>query len=239
MRMKNQDRNRRPVSIEQLLIWAYHDQMVHQAQRGRSGLTPMSAAPLAAASKVWSETTPVVASKNQGFEAAEDAWRIHDLVLQLGAISVDCGQDLAAARYHGLSQYRGAEPPLGSVGTVDNTARPWPTNGVLSIDLRALVMIHANKATRPIVYREADIRFKPDAVVWHPKKRTGVFAKGWFCHCVAVGIMAGDVVQSERVFAAWRQALAQLLALLRPIPLTMFDVTDELPGHPQKARQSA
>jgi hypothetical protein len=236
---QTEDRNRRAVSIEQLLIWAYHDQMVHQAQRGRSGLTPKSALPIAAASSVWTETTPVDASKNQGFEAAEDAWRIHALVLQLGAISVDCGQDLAAARYHGLSQYRGAEPPLGSVGTVDKTGRPWPTNGMLNIDLRALVMIHANKATRPVIYRAADCRYKPAEVVRHPRQKGGVYARGWFCHVVAEGILPGDVAQAAAVFDAWRQALAQLLAMVRSIRLTMFDVTQGLPTHPQNSRESA
>lgn len=227
----NDDRNRRAVPVEQLVNWAYAVQMVHHAQRGRSALTMKSASPLAAQSSIFSEVVQVDASRDQGQEAAPDAWRIHDLVMELGMLKVDCGQDLAAARYFVLPQYRGAEPPHGTGGDADKTARPWPTNGLLSIDLRALVMLHGSRASRPLTYAAPDCYYKPEDMVRH-KNNSGAYRLGWFQHVTPVGILPGDVAQADAIYAAWHGALRQLSKGLADIPLTMFSVTDALPPPP-------
>lgn len=229
MTRENEFRNRRVVSIEQLLVWAYCQQMVHQATRGKSGLAKSTPpAPMAASSTVWSEVTPVDSSRNQGFDAAEDAWRVHDLVMKLGSSEIDCGADLRASRYHVLGQYRGAEPPTGA-GSVDVTGKPWPTDGMLHVDLRALVMIHATKATRPNRLLTVDFRMKPGPIVRHPKQRGGVYRLGWYCHVTAIGTLPGEVAQEFSLYRAWRDALVGLRDRLRSTSLTMFNVTSDLP----------
>lgn len=233
-----EDRNRRAVSIEHLLVWAYHDQMVHRATRGGVELA-RGGGPKASSSSMFLEGAPIEASKKQGYEAAEDAWRIHDQVLKLPAITVDCGQDLAAARYHMLGQYRGADPPVSDAGTVDRSRRVWPTDGRLDINVPLLVMIHACKATRPDYDADPDFRLKPGPVVRHPKQKGGVFSRGWYCHVTAEGYLPGDAVQAFEQYQAWHKALERLVKDMQATRLTMFAVTTALPPPPSKPRLRA
>jgi hypothetical protein len=234
-----EDRNRRPVTIEDLLIWAYHDQMVHQARQLPVELVSGSKGPLAAYSSLWNDGAPVESSRKMGFDAADDAWRVHDLVMKLGTTKVDCGQDLAAARYHALGQYRGAEPPIGGVGTIDKSARGWPTNGIVDIDLRVLVILHASRATRPDDDLVADFRMKPGDLVRHGQQRGGIYKLGLFCHITADGVLPGDVLQAWALYEAWRGALVSLAESLASIRLTMFAVKTTLPAPMPKPRAPA
>lgn len=236
---RNEERNRRTVTIEDLLIWAYHDQMVHQARQLPAEMGVSSKGPLAAYSSLWADGAPVESSRKLGFDAAEDAWRIHALVMRLGTVRIDCGQDLAAARYHALEQYRGAEPPIGRVGTVDATARSWPTHGFVDIDLRVLVILHASRATRPDANLVADFRFKPGDMVWKASQRSGVFTKGWYQHVTAEGILPGHVVEEAARYEVWRAALVHLVDKLASIRLTMFAVKSTVPAPIQKPRAPA
>jgi hypothetical protein len=200
-----EDRNRRPVTIEDLLIWAYHDQMVHQARQLPVELVSGSKGPLAAYSSLWNDGAPVESSRKLGFDAAEDAWRIHALVMKLGTTKVDCGQDLAAARYHALEQYRGAEPPIGRLGTVDKTARSWPTNGIVDIDLRVLVILHASRATRPDDDLVADFRMKPGdhgLARSEQSRRLSTAKAGIVQHITADGVLPGHVLQAWALYEA-------------------------------------
>lgn len=235
---KGEERNRQAISIEQLLVWAYCDQMVHRARHDRD-LGVRDSAPLASYSPLWDEGAPVESSRQSGFDAAPDAWRIHEEVLKLGKVTVDCGQDLAAARYHVLEQYRGAEPPLGNCATMDKQARPWPTDGLYEIDVRTLVMMHASRDSRPERRCIPEVRFKPGQVVRHPKSKGGVYSRGWFSHVQPVGVLPGEALQAYEVYRAWRSALEQLQVRFRSIRLTMFDVTRALPPGSQKPRLRA
>lgn len=230
-------RIRQPMPIEQLLIWAYADQMVHEAQR--SEIVVKSAGPLAAYSSLWSEgATPINSSMNLGFRAADDAWAIHEAVQQLQSMKVDCGQDLAATRYHVLGQYRGAEPPIGQAGAVDKSARgsttqrPWPTDGILTIDVRGLVMVHASQVTRPDALAMPDFRFIPGQVVWHPTNRARNFSKGWFAHVSVEGVTPGEALELFHKYRAWWDALDGLRRKLQAAPLTLYRVTDAMPPKP-------
>lgn len=225
----SEDRNRRALSIEALLQWAYAAQMVHLATKPQAGLTLRSAPPLPAQSSVYAEAVPVQSSAQTKFEAANDAWKLHDQVMRLGMVKVDCGHDLMAMRYHALPQYRGAEPPHGTRATADKSARPWPTDGVLQIDVRGLVMIHASKVTRPITYDAPDFHWKPEDIVWKPKQRSGAYQRGWYQHATPVGILPGEVALTDALYNAWRDALARLAREMAAIPLTMYAVTSELP----------
>lgn len=224
----DQERGRQVLSIEQLLIWAYAYQMVHRATR--TPLIVKSKGPLAAYSSLWSEgATPIDSSSSQGFSASDDAWAVHDQVMKLGKINMDCGQDLAAARYHALGQYRGAEPPLGHYGTVDKTTRAWPTDGLLELDQRSLVMVHASRSTRPEVPGEPDFRFAPAEMVWNPKRRSGPYQKGWFQHVSVKGTLPGDVAEIRQIYRTWRNGLDLVRRGLKPIRLLMFKLSDVMP----------
>lgn len=221
------ERNRAIVSTEQLLTWAYRDQHVHQARRGPIQREAPQG-PLAAYSSLWIEGAPIEASADRGFTAAEDAWKIHHLVMGLGRYEVDCGDDLAAARYHRLGQYRGAEPPIGR-RSGQQSDRPWPTHGKLDLDLRTLVIIHATRAARPMLPGREPVRYERGDIVWHPVRKTKVYAKGWFCHVLADGDLPGDLIEAWEVYMAWRGALVRLQREFRAIPFTMFSVNDVLP----------
>lgn len=232
------DRIRQPLPIEQLLVWAYADQMVHEAQR--TPIIVKSKGPLAAYSSLWSEgATPIDSSINLGFSASDDAWAIHEEVKKLDRVTVDCGQDLAATRYHCLGQYRGAEPPIGYAGAKDKTARgattqrPWPTDGLLTMDVRMLVMIHASQASRPEAPTAPDFRFKPGPLVWHPKRRSHMYARGWFSHIEMDGVTPGEAREALEKYRAWWNALDRLRRQIQASGLTMFKVTDAMPPKAQ------
>lgn len=224
------DRIRQPLPIENLLVWAYATQMVHLAQPEQA-LTVSRTGPLATYSSLWSdEGTPVDSSAHQGFRASEDAWAIHREVMKLGRVRLDLGDDLRAARYHALQrgQYS-IEPPTGRASNADHSGGPWPTDGVLKIDVRGMVMMHASMATRPDRPAPVKVRFKPGEVVWHPKRRGGVNGKGWYQHVTAVGNMPGEAAAATSRYEAWRGALQQLRAQVQALRLTMFVCTDALP----------
>lgn len=229
------ERNRMSVGIEALLIWAYRDQLVHQAQREPVELTHSKAGPLAAYSSLWNEAAPIEASRRLGFEAADDAWQVHRLVTGLGKYGVDCGAHLRASRYHRLGQYRGAEPPV-ERRSVDHTARPWPTDGRLEVDLRGHVIFHATRASRPTLPGREPISFKPAERVWHPNRRGGVYGKGWYSHVTAQGDLPGDRLRDWEVYMAWRGCLVRLQRALQATRLVMFTVTDALPLALEKPR---
>lgn len=228
----SQDRIRKALSIESLLVWAYGEQMVHKARRLPVELGS-SKGPLAAHSALWTECAPVDGGGAKGFDASEDAWRVHEQVMELKRQTVDCGDYLAASRYQGLPQYRGAEPPHSGHRSSEMRgpamARSWPTNGHLLIDVRMLVIMHAAKATRPEQPGPTDFRFKPEQMVRHPSSKGGVYARGWFQHVTAVGILPGDVAMSAATYQAWFDALAQLQRVFTPMMLTMFLVNADLP----------
>lgn len=222
------ERRREPVSIEELLVWAYADQRVHQARRTPVELS-RGGGPLAAHSSLWTECAPVDGGRNVGFDAADDAWRVHAEVMKLKPVVLDLGPDLRAARYHALGQYRGAAPPTGKPGNADASANVWPVDGVLRIDVQALVMIHATRASRPEKPMPPLVRYKPAETVWHPKRRSKVYARGWFCHVSAVGNLPGDVAADAQAYRAWWEALAGLQARMRATQLTMWSVTQAMP----------
>jgi hypothetical protein len=75
------------VGIEDLLIWAYRDQMVHAArpEGAPAELGRLAGAPKCKASSALFGADGVgEGSRNLGFEAAPDAWRVHAAVLGLG-----------------------------------------------------------------------------------------------------------------------------------------------------------
>jgi hypothetical protein len=66
-------------------------------------------------------------------------------------------------------------------------------------------------------------------MIWHPVRKTKVYAKGWFCHVSADGDLPGDLIEAWEVYMAWRGALVRLQRQLRAITFTMFSVNDVLP----------
>jgi hypothetical protein len=230
------DRIRQPLPIENLLVYAYGAQMVHQAQR--DAVVVKAKGPLAAYSSLWGDNaTPVDSSVNQGFRASEDAWAIHDQVMSLRPVEVDCGHDLRVARFHALPiGSHGIDPPTGRVADADFSGNPWPTNGVLKIDLRALVMIHASRATRPDQPEAVKLRMKPGAVVWHPKRKDRVYSHGLYCRVAPVGYLPGEARQAIALYTAWREALDRLRRQVQAIRLTAFACTDVLPPPVKKVR---
>lgn len=224
------DRIRQPVSIEELLRWAYCDQMVDKAVR--APIVVKSKGPLAAYSSLWSEGVPVESSAGAPNVAADDAWVVHDLVQQLGRVTVDCGQDLAATRYHEAPQYRGADPPTGCLGNADQVGRPWPTNGLVNIDVRTLVMVHASRATRPEYPPRPSWRLKAvhKGMVHFPKRGGGgVYRKGWYHHLEIEGVTPGEAAETAAIYDAWWGALDQIRRQLLTIRLMMFMPTLEMP----------
>lgn len=223
--------------VEALLQWAYGQQMVHLAQRP-TAIVARSGGPLAAYSTLWSDgAVPIDSSVDQGFRASDDAWAIHDLVMAIKPVTLDLGQDLAAARYHALGQYRGHAPPLGRAASADHSAQLWPTDGWLTIDVRGLVMVHANRATRPEQVGGDKLRLKPGEVVWHPKRRGGAYTKGLFCHVTASGDLPGDIRASTETYAAWWNALDAMRRQLQSARLTMFSVITAMPPPVRKPRR--
>lgn len=223
------DRIRQPMSIEQLLVWAYADQMVDRAQRDLDVKRPSP--PRQATSQLWSEGAPVNASAANGFGASDDAWEIHELVRALQPLTLDLGPDLRASRYHGLSQYRGFEPPTDRAATADHTALPWPTDGILKIDVRMLVMVHASRATRPEYPGRPDFRLKAvhKGLVRHPKSKGGVYGRGWYHHVELDGVSPGEAAETAAKYRAWWEALDWVRRQFPPDGLTMFRVTPEMP----------
>lgn len=227
------ERIREPLPVEALLQWAYGEQMVHLARR--EAVVTRSKGPLAAYSTLWSEgATPIDSSSDQGFRASDDAWVIHGLVQALKPVRLDLGQDLAAARYHALGQYRGAAPPVGNTGNADRTAQPWPTNGLLEIDVPTLVMVHANRGTRPQLLGDEPLRLKNGGLVRHPRRRDRAYVKGWYCHVVAEGDLPGEVRAAAETYRVWWEALDGVRRRLQAIRLTMFNVTTGMPPAPKK-----
>lgn len=220
-------RNKRCVSIEQLLWWAYNSQKVHKALS-----TPVATKlklPTLAKASTWSTCAPIDASLEHGFRAASDAWIVHQEVMKLECIVVDCGHDLAASRYHGLAQFRGAEPPIGRIEDRGRSARHWPTDGILELDMRMLVGLHASQVTRPVKPGVPEMRIEPGETVWHPKRKTKVYSKGWFSHVTVVGEMPGEILESLVTYKAWWLALDGLRQQLSPMCLTMFSITNSMP----------
>jgi hypothetical protein len=228
----SEDRHRQRVSVENLLVWAYRQQMVHEARTAPAELVG-GGGPLAAYSPLWADGVPIDNSRKMGGDAAPDARRVHALVLGLGRVTVDCGHDLAAARYHRLMEYRGAEPP-GVAGNADRTARPWPTDGLARIDMPSLVMLHASRGTRPEWPLRADWRLKPmhNGMVRHPRQKGGVYQRGWYHHVQADGVLPGDVALARQTYGVWWDALRGLLDQLVGMRLTMWSVTEALPPPP-------
>jgi hypothetical protein len=153
----------------------------------------------------------------------------------LGSVTVDCGQDLAATRYHSLGQFRGFDPPLGKPGTVDQVARSWPTNGVLEIDVCSLVMIHASRDTQPERPARPDWRLKPvhKGMVRHPSSKGGVYQRGWFHHLELDGLSPGEVREMWAIYRAWWDGLDTVRRKLDGAKLTMFALTDVMPPKPR------
>ncbi|MBV9549093.1 MAG: hypothetical protein JO256_05400 [Alphaproteobacteria bacterium] len=226
-------RNRRQVGIEALLHYAYAEQLVHEA-RDMPVEIAVGGGPLAAYSPLWNEGVPVEGSGRRGFDASDDARAVHAQVLRLARVTVDCGHDLAAARYHAIPRgSRSIEPPTGRAADADHCGDPWPTNGILVLDLRSLVMIHALKRSRPERHAAADFRLKPGPVVWHPKRKSHHYARGWYCHVVADGVLPGEALEAHMRYAAWFAALALLRDALAAARLTMFSVTAAMPLPPK------
>jgi len=155
-------------------------------------------------------------------------------------VTLDLGDDLRAARYHALS--RGSysiEPPTGTGRGMDSPGHPWPTDGMLKIDVRGLVMLHASMATRPARPEAVRVRFKPGDVVWHRKSRSGPYTKGLYQHVSAVGILPGHAAEAAAKYEAWLDALRQLRGRVQALRLTMFVCTDALPAPLRKSRAGA
>lgn len=237
----SENRNRIRWSVREVLDWAYGDQAVHGARQLPVEIARTSA-PLAAYSSLWEDGAPIENTRSSGYDASPDAWRVHEMVLALGRLSLDLGRDLAAARYHALEQYRGAEPPVGEMVT-DNTARgatssrTWPTDGLLGINLSVLVMLHASKGTAPAWPDKPKWRFKPGQTVWHPKRKTKIYAKGWFSHVTAEGELPGDVARDQAIYRAWWDALDTLRRRMAVATFTTFAVTTAMPAPPEKPRR--
>lgn len=231
-------RIREPMPVEALLQWAYGQQMVHLAQRSAI-VSRAGGGPLAAYSALWSDgATPIDSSADQGFRASDDAWAIHDLVQELRPVTLDLGQDLAAARYHALGQYRGAEPPVTRSAPAFQSVWGWPTDGLLKIDVRAQVMVHASRGTRPDFAEPAVWRMKPvhKGMVRHPKLRGGVYRLGWYHHVEIDGVTPGEMAEVAAIYGAWWSALDRLRQRLGTIRLTMFTVTNAMPQKIQADR---
>lgn len=208
------------------MIWAYRDQMVHMADP--DGLNTARGGPKIAAAAIWQGATPVSASGFCRRDVAPDALRVHALVRGLKPVRIDGGADVAAARYHRLAAWRGACPP-GQSATVNRSGVCWPVDGWVVIDVARLVMLHGARATRPDWPVIADWRFKPLELVRHPSQKGGAYARGWFQHVQAEGVLPGDVVVAGLTHRVWRAALRDVRAALMGEVLTMWSVTQALP----------
>ncbi len=234
------DRIREPVPVEALLQWAYGEQMVHLAQR-ETLITTKGGGMLSkfSGSAMWSdEAVPIDTSANLGFRASDDAWIVRKLVDALKPVEVDLGQDLAASRFFARGEFRGAPPPVTRASTADHTGTGWPTNGILRINVRSLVEVHANRATRPDMPGPARWRLKAvhKGMVRHPRSKGGIYQLGWYHHLEIGGVKAGEegvtpgeVAEASAIYAAWWEALDELRRQLKQMRLTMFMLTDAMP----------
>lgn len=230
------DRIREPVGIEYLAQWAYGEQMVQNAKREQ--IVTKAKGPLAAYSALWSNgETPIDSSADTNFQrASDDAWAVDDLVKEIRPIKVDLGKDLRATRYHALQ--RGSysiDPPTDRPATMDDAGNRWPTDGILRIDPRALVMVHASRATRPELLGKPKWRIKPvhKGMVRHPRSKGGAYRFGWYHHVEIDGISPGEVAEAAAIYRAWWEALDRLRQQLRGVRLGMFMLTDAMPPKPQ------
>lgn len=235
------DRIREPLPVEALLQWAYGQQLVHLAKE-EALITTKGGGMLAqfSGSTLWSdEAVPIDSSANLGFRASDDAWAIHELVKAVKPLVLDLGADLRATRYFALPRgIRGIEPPTGRPATADFSGDPWPTDGRLRVNVRTLVMVHANMATRPDVPAAAAWRLKPvhKGMVRHPRSKGGVYQQGWYHH-VEIGpvkagedgVTPGEVAEAQAIYRAWWDALDAIRRQLKSARLTMFMVTDAMP----------
>ena len=97
----------------------------------------------------------------------------------------------------------------------------------------AIIIRHALKHTRPVLPYVERLRIEPGKTIWHPKRKTKVYAKGWFSHVTAVGDFPGDIATVHATYAEWWLALKSIRVALRPVCLTNFKLTDELPPDPR------
>lgn len=210
---------RMPIAICDLLIWAYRDQMVHVARPEHAPIGLVGAcAPRLAAMQFGAD--PVDASHGGDFEAAYDAWRVHDAVMALPeTVEWHLSSDEV-----GVCQARAMLRGDATGGTAVRTVRLIP--------LRSVVFQSAMQSMPPDWCPWPDYRWAHQET--GPRKRYGEPIRFGKRHDVAGHLVRpiGDdpwQVQVARVrYGLWSDALMRLSGDLGP-RLHGHVLTGELP----------
>jgi hypothetical protein len=207
---------KKKIGVEELLVWAYREQMVHGARPDdlpaelamRVGFT----SPFAS----WNFGAPADSSKaaDGGYTAHADAWRVHAAVLALAPL-----------------EEVWPESHMPKCGVARDL--PWLKDGMVTVGRRSLVFRHALNASRPDWAEDADSGFRQGRVVYGPNKRA------LFCEVMPPDLPYWEVARTRFVYWAWADALRELRESLSGM-LNIFELSSELPEEkPWEARIAA
>lgn len=212
---------RRDVGIQDLLVWAYRDEMVHAARPEGvgPGVSIKAGARRALGYGGGFDVEVVDASVNLGFEAAPDAYRVHEAVRSLGPVAVELPADVVGRA--GAAVARGQMPDverkvaikrssLVMTCAIDGCAPDWIASPVLSVE------------RGEIVYR----RYRGGQIVRDRKGR----AVEEMQLVRFVGDTPWAVARARLVYAVWVEALRELSLRLRDEGLERFAVSGVVPG---------
>lgn len=207
---------RKEIGIEDLLVWAYRDQMVHAARPEDEPVELGKAGPPRCAAMNFAIGGE--ARSNYGFEADPDAWIVHRAVGRLGEAMVT------------------VEPPprFGAVDVSRDDSLMWPQR--FRVDVAKVTMAAAIDGGRPDWMPDGPGRLRDAKVTIWARGAGGAIKRhrvtgeqiGLLCVVKPEGPMPWEVERARAVYGVWWEGLASLRESLRG-NVRRFEVTAKMP----------
>jgi hypothetical protein len=208
------------IKIEDLLVWAYREEMVHAARPEGMPAECMGGggSPRLGFGSGF-ETECVETSFNFGFGAAADAYRVHRAVSALGPVEVRMAVGEVGVE-HSIDMARGAMPEVERSFVVKRASLVI----TCAIDGRAPDWID-----RPsLIVERGELLYQRDR-----KGRILRDVRGRALELMQLVSFIGDmpwaVAKARRIYGVWHHALWALIAALNDAGLERFTLTDEMP----------